>query len=230
MLRVNQLVGFGARRRPPIAVDDLGTLEDTGTDSQSNFAFGSFGAAAADRTLIAIITTRDSFSDDFTATAVTIGGVSATLLQTANPSTTTQTVIAIAAVPTGASGSVVVDWSEAIGNDQLCTLLRVTGLGSLTPYDSDPVISDGNNTTLSGTIDCPARGLVIAGAAVSGSRTFTPSLANEAADQAGSDIGHSHSVSWEIFPSAQTGLAVSATPNSIASDKTMVVAAFSPLP
>lgn len=211
----------------PIAVEDLGTVEDSGSDAQSNFAFGSFGAAAGDRVLIALITARDSFSNDFTATAVTIGGVSAALLQTVNPDTTTQSVIAIAAVPSGASGSVVVDWSEAIASDQLCTLLKVTGLGSLSPYDSDPVVSDGNNTTLSGTIDCPAGGLVIAVAAVSGSRSFAPSLANEAADQAGSDIGQSHSASWQVFATAQTGLTVSATPNAIASDKTMVIASFS---
>jgi hypothetical protein len=215
------------RRRPLITVADLGTLEDTGSDAQSNFSFGSFGEEAPDRVLIALITARDSFSDDFTASAVTIGGVAATLFQTANPNTTTQSVLAIAAVPAGASGSVVVDWSEAIGSDQLCTLLRVTGLRSLTPYDTDAQVSDGNNTTLSGTIDCRAGGLVVAVAAVSGSRTFTPSLANEAADQAGTDIGHSQSVSWEIFASQQTGLTVSATPGAIASDKTIVIAAFS---
>ncbi len=212
-----------------VSVSDLGTVEDTGTDNQANFSFGSFGSEAGDRYLIALITARDSFSNDFTATAVTIGGVSASLLQTSNPNTTTQSVVAIAAVPTGASGSVVAGWSEAVASDQLCTLLRVTGLGSATPYDTDAQVSDGNNTTLSGTIDCEANGLVIAVAAVSGTRTFTPSLANEAADQAASDIGHSHSVSWEIFASAQTALAVSATPSAIASDKTIAIVALSPV-
>lgn len=211
-----------------VAVSDLGTVEDTGNDNQSNFSFGSFGATSADRYLVACITGSDG-NPLFSASSVTIGGVTATLTQPTNTNAITQSVVATALVPTGASGDVVVTWSEAVANDQLCTLLRVTGITTATPYDSDAVEDDNNTTTISAALDCEAGGVVIAVAAINGGRTWTPSLANEAADQTSSDSKHSHMAAWEVFGTFQSVLAVSGVANSAAREKTLAVVALTPV-
>lgn len=212
-----------------IAVSDLGTVEDTGNDAQSNFSFGSFGATASDRYLVACITAEDGGAASFTASAVTIGGVSATLTQPSNPNSATQSVIAVALVPTGASGSVVVTWSEAIASDQLCTLLRVTGLSTATAFDTATAENDNNNTTIAGSLDCEAGGVVIATGAITGNRTWTTTLANEAADQASSDTKHSHFAAWETFDEFQTAFSVSATASASAREKTLAAVALTPV-
>jgi hypothetical protein len=212
-----------------VAVSDLGTVEDTGNDSQSNFSFGSFGAEASDRYLIALISGRDG-ANNFTASSVTIGGVSASIAaQVTNTNTAVQSVIAIAAVPTGASGSVVVDWSEALVEDQVCTLLRVTGLASATAYDTDSGEDTANDTSLAGTIDCEAGGLVVAISGNTSNRTSSWSLANEVSDQATTDGGVYQSAAYEIFASAQTGLSVTNTLSGPSNNKNIAIAAFSPV-
>lgn len=210
-----------------VSVTDLGTVQDTGNDNQSNFSFGSFGTESSDRYLIACISARDAAV--FTADSITIGGVSAAITQAPNTSAQTAAVIAIANVPTGASGSVVVNWSEAVADDQLCTLLLATGLSSATAYDTDALEDTVNDTSLAGTIDCEAGGLVVAVSSVINGRTSSWSLANEAADQAGTDGRVAHSVAYEVFGSAQTGLSVTNTLSDRSNNKTFVIAAFSPV-
>lgn len=209
-----------------IAVSDLGTVEDAGSDAQSNFSFGSFGAEATDRYLVALISCQDS--DSTVVNSVTIGGVSATIsVQAPSASRNTQTAIAIAAVPTGSSGSVVVNWSQDIGSDQLCTLLRVTGLSSVTAYDTDGVEDRSNDPSLAGSIDCEAGGVVIAGAVNTNGRTSTWSLANEVVDQPTTDGNIDHSVAYEMFATAQTGLSVTNSLSGNSANKKLAIAAFS---
>jgi len=230
MLQLNQLAGFGARRRGgPITVTDLGDQADTGTDNQSNFAFGSFGTEGADRRLVAIILGRDSASA-YTCTGVTIGGVAATVhADCGGVSQQTSMVIASAIVPTGASGSVVVNWSEALASNQSCTLLELHGtdLGSAAS-DSDALTDSVSDSALAGAIDCPARGIVIGGACATGaglSLSNFGALTNVAANASTGDstrVG----VAWEIFPTAQSGLSCVATFSGTSGNKALALASF----
>lgn len=193
-----------------IAVSDLGTLEDTGTD-QSSFSFGSFGAEASDRYLIALVHVRDG-ATNYTATACTIGGVSADIRFDNAGAHLPNVVVAVALVPTGASGTVTVTWSEAITNDQNCTLYRVTGLANSTLYDSATDGASTLRTSASGSIDCPAGGLIIglvSRGGVSDATHAWTNLANETEDKVSTDAAVSLSNAYEVFASAQTNLSVS---------------------
>lgn len=214
-----------------ISVSDLGDVEDTGNDNQANFTFGSFGAEASDRYLIACVLARDT-GTVVSASAVTIGGVSASIFQSPTTAVGSLAVIAIALVPTGSSGDVVVDWSEAMANDQNCTLLRATGLSGTTRYDDDGVEISTTGTSISGTVDWPAGGLV-----VGAFRTGTTNLASgvtwtglgtEDSDGAPSD-GARYSVAHEVKGSAATGQTITAasTVGANQTARSLAVAVFS---
>lgn len=210
-----------------ISVSNLGQVIDTGSDSQSNFTFASFGAEDPGRFLIALIVTRDAL--DFSATSITIGGVAATInADTLATGNNLNAVIATALVPTGSSGDVVVNWSEDITRDQACTLLRVTGIASATAYDvginseANPALTD-----ITTSLDVEAGGLVVAVNATGGSASFTWSLANELNDSVGDN--YSSTAAYEVRVSASAPLTVTATLSATTgSGSALAAASFTP--
>lgn len=215
-----------------ISVSDLGSVNDTGTDD-SSWAFGSFGAEASDRILVALMSFEDAASDYSISGNVVIGGVTANKLQSSTASSERSlAAIGTALVPTGASGSVTADTSESITTDQVCTLLRIVGASSATPYDTATAAGSGTGTTISVTIDCPAGGIVIATYAQASfdEETVTWTLANEVDDEQSTDGNLRHSVAYEIFATAQTGLTVTATKSGTGStDRSIAVISLSPV-
>lgn len=127
--------GFGAKALAGVQVTDLGTQIDTGTNA-SSFSFGSFGAEAADRVLIAGISAVDAATSFEVSGDLTIGGVTAEQQARGGETIVALAMIGSAPVPTGTSGTVDQSWSEAITQDQGCVLLRVTGLASHESIDS----------------------------------------------------------------------------------------------
>lgn len=79
------------------------------------YASQSLGTAAADRHIV-IVTGARKAGAGFTLSSVTVGGVSATIVEqvTHNVTNSNTTGIAIAAVPTGTTGDVVVTWSTGV--------------------------------------------------------------------------------------------------------------------
>jgi hypothetical protein len=102
-----------------------------------------FGTEAADRYIIVALGTRN---DSRTFTGVTIGGISATIIIQQQSGNSTAG-IAIAAVPTGTSGDVVVNLSGTADSHYL-GVWSATGLASATPVDSAGVSGNGSDAGL----------------------------------------------------------------------------------
>lgn len=92
------------------------TSNSSTTDTnQYTYSSQSLGTAASDR-YIAIVTGARKAGAGFTLSSVTVGGQSATIVtQVTNTATNSDTAgIAIAAVPTGTTGDVIVTWSTTV--------------------------------------------------------------------------------------------------------------------
>lgn len=141
---------------PTLSYEDSGS--DSGTAASTRTVSGlDFGTPAPRRFLVATVTLVTPAA----ITAVTIGGVSATIVAQATANVT-RVGIAIALVPTGSSGNVAVT-AGATYATLAVGLYALTGLQSATPYDtataSSP-LSDSSSLNLS--LDVPANGLVVA--------------------------------------------------------------------
>jgi len=122
---------------------------DMGNASTYTFAGQALGAAAADRIIVCFAI--DGVGS--TATAVTIGGVAATLVQTAT--TVRKNTLWYAAVPSGTTGDVVV--TGAAETEMGIALWRLTGVGG--PCASGQSGANPGTATLS----VPAGGVAIGG-------------------------------------------------------------------
>lgn len=135
----------------------LGADFSQGTASSSRTVSGfSFGPEGALRHLAATIAINTNGS----ITGVTIGGVTATLVATATANLT-RVGIAIALVPTGASGSVVVTSNDTYTSLE-CGLYALDGIVSASPeataIDSSPLSS---TSSLSLSLNVPDSGIVL---------------------------------------------------------------------
>lgn len=111
----------------------LGTATEPAGLTTYTFSSQSLGTAAADRYIVVGAATRQT--GGLTLSSVTVGGVSATIVVQQNNGDGT-TGLAIAAVPSGTTGDIVVTWSGASAR---CAIVfyRLTGLDSATPTDTD---------------------------------------------------------------------------------------------
>ena len=209
-----------------VVVSDLGEVTDTGTDA-SSFSYGSFGAAASDRVLIAAVLCADN-NTNFTANSPTIGGVAANLVQVSPQAMESNAIIYSAAVPTGTSGTAANSWSEAVSFDQQCTLVGVTGLATAVLYDTAVAEATDAQSSMSVNIDVPAGGLVVAAfCARAAVITLTGiNLANSLFNGIPADTGWRGCVFYEVFASAQTNLTVTASFSATSTDRVLVVASF----
>lgn len=170
------------------------------------FSSENLGAAAGDRHIIVAIESRAS-SAGRTLSSVTIGGESATIaVQGTNSGGATSCVaaLAIAAVPTGTSGDVVVTFS---GGMLRCAIqvYRVTSLTSATATDTDKYEADAGDPSVN--LDVPAGGFAIGcGTGSSAGSTWTGLTENHDA-QIGAEASWATSAS-DTFVSAQTGLTI----------------------
>lgn len=183
----------------------------SGADQNAyTFSSLSFGAEASDRIIAVSIITRDAGTTPRSVTTVTIGGVSATVVVEASNIATNVGFVAIAyaAVPTGTTGDVVVDFD---GSDNLlrCGVVvhRIVG-SNPTPHDSSG--ADGANPST--TIDVPADGIALA---VSTSGASLPTctwtgLTEDLETQIGGEATDMSTAS-DAFGTTQTSLAVQAT-------------------
>jgi hypothetical protein len=179
-------------------------LQSTGSNSNlTTYTFSSenLGAADAGRYIIVGVTARNSTADR-TLDSVTVGGVAATIVADIADGTSRAS-IAIAAVPTGTTGDVVVTYS---GQQLRCRigLWRATGIDP-TPHDTE---TDGSDTVPSASLNVPAGGFAVAVAMENALTTATWVGLTEAWD-AQNEI--TMTGAGDEFASAQTGLAISCT-------------------
>lgn len=127
-------------------------LEDaTSTADLQTYTFSSqnLGTAASDRCIVVTIGTRDTGATTKTIDSVTIGGVSATIVIQKQYAVTNSTVsgIAIAAVPTGTTGDVVITMSEAMLR-MATSIYRVDGVDCTVSTDAEGSIVSGPSASL----------------------------------------------------------------------------------
>lgn len=191
--------------------------------SSISFTFSSqnLGAAAADR-YIAVVIGGWRFAYENSISSVSVAGQSATIAcQVNNFSTNCGTSgIAIAAVPTGTTGDVVVTMAGnaaqlAIG------LYRVTGIDGVTAYDTDTDNANSPSTT----IDIPAGGICIGGAWVATDIDATWAGITEDYDETST---RSYTGASDEFATLQSGLTVSMTGNPTGYQPTLAVASWAP--
>jgi len=134
----------------PITTTFLQATGDTSDTTTYTFAAQDFGAEDATRTIAVVITARSATAQS--VSSVSIGGVTATLVTTTTGDASVAA-IAYAAVPTGATGAVVVTFS---GSMVRCAigLYRLVG-GSVT--------ATGASGETSATVTAAAGGCVVAG-------------------------------------------------------------------
>jgi hypothetical protein len=141
---------FGAVEAAPEA---FLTPTDHSSGGSTTFTGLNTGAAHVDRYVVVSISAFMSEGGSMaTFTAVSIGGVSATLLVQDNPGTYQYVGIWIAAVPTGTSANVVI---TSTGHTRFSIqVYRLVGVTSIVPHDTDITIEQIN-------LDIPANGAAI---------------------------------------------------------------------
>ena len=196
------------RRRTP-SLSYLGPLQDAVARSTYTYTGASLGAASSSR-IIAIVAIAGGPPTNI-ATSVTIGGVTATIVNNNRAAAGTVLTTAYAEVPTGTTGDIVIVYpSNAGGGGSLVFPYRVDGMISSTPAS----FSDTSNPFSQG-VTCAAGSAIITGAcgylagAGSVSWSGTANIVEDDDIDAGTVFGGSASL---LTLSALTGETVIATP------------------
>jgi hypothetical protein len=174
MLRVSQLIGFGSSRLPPKAKGAEYVHYQRIASSLSTFTFSGvpLGQPDANRRIVVAVVNRDSGGGVPPAqSSVTIAGVACTSLASIQDSgggggdPRLQIWISNTTVPNGWTGDITV---VTANTETECAVIvwAVYGLSSSTPHDT--MTDSGATTNLTGVIDLPAGGVIIAAAAMMG--------------------------------------------------------------
>ena len=134
----------------PYELEYVTTVPASFSASTCTFTDIDFGDAAGSREIFVVLTSRTGAAPSINS--ITIGGVSATLGTTNYLTTLLGQAVAFAAVPTGTSGTVVINWSSTVAA-MVLTVYRVTGR----PRFGSNVYSSGNvNRTADATLTIAA--------------------------------------------------------------------------
>lgn len=222
--------GFKGAAPRTVSHSFLAGAQSTTSSTTQTFAGLSFGTASAGRYLLACVYSVGATGHD--QTAVTIGGVSATSVLTVSSAfgaNTQRIEFWIANVPTGTSGSVVATTSNNAVRAAV-QLYSLEGMVSSTP--SDTATNSGSGASLSGSLDMPAGGVIIAAAAgvdtsLVGSVTWT-GVTEDSDVNFGGAIGIIASSGSLFSFSPQSGLTVQATFSTTPAASVLAAAAWSP--
>lgn len=220
-LQVNQLVGFGAAASSGAAAISVTDSPVQGACTNCSFASTSFGAEAADRVIAVGI---GGGAQTRTVSSVTIGGISATfVVRGAGANETSE--LWYASVPTGTTGTVVVNWSGAQDGCGI-VVARITG-ASAAPSASG---SDNDSDPATVSLTIPAGGVAfgyISQRHNSGAYTWTN--LTEEVDEAYLAGTFFHSGATAAFETQQTGLTITGDPDTAGvRNPLLVVGAWGP--
>lgn len=211
MFALTNLAGFGA------ASGSASLLSVTKTDqvgSGSNatsytFSTRAIGTASADRYIIVCWALQQLGGGISDVPTITVGGAACTSLGSQATATAARTGIAITSAPftSGTTAEIIVNEGSTQHSCEI-TLFSVTGLASLTPFDT----LGNNSTPATGQIDCDAGGFIIGTAVVeTDATTFSWTNLTESSDLSDGD-SITHSTAFDLFASAQTNRTITATP------------------
>lgn len=198
------------------------------------FSGAAIGTASSDRRIVVAIGSRANAARS--VSSVTVGGISATELVTANDSGSGADIASlwIAEVPTGTTGDIVVTFSAAMLR---CAVAQyaVYGMGSNSAFHTQASAgSVANNVARSVSINVPANGAVIGAdwGAGSGSPTCIATW-TELTEQNETNLGTVSNVfssASKTYSAIQTGLSVTATVSQSAANVNggLAVASFAP--
>jgi len=205
-LRIFPSAGGGS---PPASVTFTANASSNTTSLGYNFTSQNFGAESADRYILVGVAGQGASAA--AVSSVTIGGVSATQLFSASSSTAT-VAFWIAAVPSGTSGTIFIQWA-AQRSRCAAVVWALTGLQSATAIDTGSAANSGSGA-LSDTIDVSAGGVAVAMAydTGTGSRTWTWTGLTEVVDTTFAS-GRSYTGASANFTAGQSGLTVQAAPS-----------------
>jgi len=156
MLMVNHLIGFGAFASQPATVVFCANSLDTVDRITFTFSSVSFSTAAADRRVVMALWEQGGAVG---ISSVTIGGVSASQLVGSGGTTNPLVSLWIAAVPTGTSGNVVVQFGGGTANCAIA-VWAVYGIGSNTAFATATTSAAENPASES--LSVPSNGVAIA--------------------------------------------------------------------
>lgn len=200
----------------PLTVTYLARANSTSNGTNWSLTGVSFGTADADRHLVAVVGLRQNDGNQGVPSAVTIGGVSATMdAGTASVSGANGGSVSIwrAKVPTGTSGTVAVTAAATSLNVRV-DLFSITGASTLTVTDSQTDTDTGQTDPLLATMSSVDGGALIACASEhvsGGDDRWSWSNATEHTDT-GSDIGEQGNLSAASAEPSSASVALTATP------------------
>jgi hypothetical protein len=208
---------------------DFSFLQAASSTTDTNaytFAAQNLGAADPNRYIIVAAMARRAGVTAMTISSITVGGVAATIVVQlqANPTNTNIAGLAIAAVPDGTTGDVVVTFSQTMVRCGIA-LYRAVGISSATPTDT------GSNAVdpISDTLNVLAGGFAI-GCVIGGSGTTTVAWTNLTENyDANIESAITYSGASAVFPTEQTALAMTGDFSTSGGDDVGVFAAWGPL-
>ena len=229
MLAVTQLAGFGPGGIRPVDITWRDESSDTTDTATYSFATQDFGNPEGDRHIIVGVSGRANLAR--TLTSVTIGGVAATHLATANDAGggTDIAALYIAAVPAGSTGTVAVVFSDVMLR---CAIMvwKMPGARNATAFATQ------TDTTLTGSvysvsIDVPANGAAVGMywcGLSAGSASVTWAGLTEDFDGTVETTANGYAGARANFTAAQSGLTVSGTQAGTPATGGLAVASFGP--
>lgn len=157
MLKVNQLIGFGAGGFPPVVLLNTANAASSTSDLTTyTFSSQAIGTASSTRRVI-VACAGDATTAGRSLSSATIGGISASINVQVTGGSSNVSAIISATVPTETTASVVLTFSGAM-NRAACKVYAVDGLINTNPIDT------ATNTTAAGlttSIDWRAGGFSI---------------------------------------------------------------------
>lgn len=221
MLKVTNLIGFGGRSKA-LAFSYLQTAVDETNDTTYTFSSHNFGAEDSARRIVIVVQLRPN-STTCSVTSATIGGVSASLLVEAQNGFGT-TSIWQAAVPTGTSGTVVVNIDNLALAMSIGTYRLVNAAATAHATATD---ATGDPTSIS--INCPAGGAIIGGdCTISATSGYTWTGITERSDDTYSSTNGVYTTAGDRFDAAQTSLSITCDAASNITTRNLAVVSFAP--
>lgn len=169
MLRVTNLIGFGAAGRNPITIVDDG---DTGTPSSGTTHTYTSKTSTGPSTIVVAYCRRDA--SGVNVSSITFNGNSCTILAQHTSAGSAGVNVAIAAVAGAQSGSVVVTYDQDVGDRAGITILSLANVQNLlTPVDTDTDNGTDGAASLAALSSPGAGGIRIAASSIDNSHTST---------------------------------------------------------
>ena len=189
-----------------MALSFLQATVSTANATEYTFSDQNFGTESAGRHIIVAIGTRGAIAGTAGGISATIGGVAATMAApvegTSDGTNASFTALAIAAVPTGTSGDVVVTFDATMLRCGI-GMWEVTNVSGTTAHDTATSIADDPT----GSLDVPAGGFVVGVSFARETENASWTGITENYDAVAETI-FGHSGASDTFAEQQTGLTV----------------------